>query len=385
MEAQPSPIKATPGRRRHPRGGKPAPLKAYASENDAASYAASSHQQHHHRAPQTPKKVLSASPAPAERQNNQSSSKPRNNRNNKPKGKNDPSSPNYHLSNNHNQSPSQTSPPKAISSTPFAGATFHASPAPADLPIPSFLKSASDSSVVRQPRGFISQPSPPATDSELPTPYRPVSASQHRESPLDFMFRAHREEKARQELDGTPMAAPPLVGAMSPPRHLDAPLTPTASDLAHNRRMYNRQTFNGNEIYELDGSGGQSLGPPFSAPYQDRVQSARHNASNPPSAFGNPLPTPVSNAPSQDPTEALKRFLFTPQSAASTAPSSVANNSLPPRHAQTYSNSYSNSQMDGPGYESAGSIQAMENDLRRILKLDLAVDRPPTERRLFTH
>ncbi|PNP39470.1 hypothetical protein TGAMA5MH_08488 [Trichoderma gamsii] len=380
MEAQPSPIKATPGRRRHPRGGKPAPLKAYASENDAASYAASS-QHHHHRAPQTPKKIFSASPAPAERQNNQSSSKPRNNRNNKPKGKNDASSPNYHLSNNHNQSPSRTSPPKSISSTAFAGATFHASPAPADLPIPSFLKSASDSPAVRQPRGFISQPSPPATDSELPTPQRPVSASQHRESPLDFMFRAHREEKARQELDGTPVAAPPLVGAMSPPRRLDAPLTPSASDLAHNCRMYNRQTYNGNEIYELDGTGGQPLGPPFSTPYQDRIQSARNHASHPPPAFGNPLPTPVSNAPSQDPTEALKRFLFTPQSAAPTAPSSVANNSLPPRHAPAYSNS----QTDGPGYESAGSIQAMENDLRRILKLDLAVDRPPTERRLFTH
>ncbi|GFP60430.1 hypothetical protein TASIC1_0018003500 [Trichoderma asperellum] len=377
MEAQPSPIKATPGRRRHPRGGKPAALKAYASENDAASYAASSHQQHH-RAPQTPKKIVSASPAP----NNQPGSKQRNARNNKPKAKNDPSSPNYHLSNNHSQSPSGASPPKAISSTPFAGATFHASPAPADLPIPSFLKSSSDSPLVRQPRGFISQPSPPATDSELPTSYRPVSARQHRESPLDFMFRAHREEKARQEQDGTPVAAPPLVGPMSPPRHLDAPLTPTASDLARHRRMHDRHTFNGTEIYELDGTGGHSLGPPFSTPYQDRTQSSRHNASNPSSVPGNPLPAPASNAPSEDPTEALKRFLFTPQSAASTAPSSVSNHSQPPsRRAEVYSNS----QIDGPGYESAGSIQAMENDLRRILKLDLVADRPPTERRLFTH
>ncbi|KAL7919249.1 hypothetical protein ACQKWADRAFT_208950 [Trichoderma austrokoningii] len=385
MEAQPSPIKATPGRRRHPRGGKPAALKAYASENDAASYAASSQQQHHHhRAPQTPKKILSASPAPAERQNNQSSSKPRNNRNNSSnkKGKNDASSPNYHLSNNHNVSPSRTSPPKAISSTPFAGATFHASPAPADLPIPSFLKSSSDSPAVRQPRGFISQPSPPATDSELPTPHRPVSASQHRESPLETIFRAHREEKARQELDGTPInAAPPLVGAMSPPRHhLDAPLTPTADDPAYNRRMHNRRTFDGNEIYELDGTAGQPLGPPFSTPYQDRIQSAHNNVSYPPSAFGNPLPTPAGNASSEDPTEALKRYLFTPQSAASTAPSSVANSSLPPRRAQNFFHS----QMDGSGYESAASIQAMENDLRRILKLDLAADGPPTERRLFT-
>lgn len=374
MEAHPSPIKATPGRRRHPRGGKPAPLKAYASENDAASYGAPAH----HRAPQTPKKMLSASPAPVENNNSniQTGSKQRN-RSNKPKGKTDPASPNYHLSNS--QSPPRTSPTsKAVSSTPFAGATFHASPAPSDLPIPSFLKSSSESPMVRKPREVFPQPSPPATDSEVPTPYRPISATQNRESPLDFMFRAHREERARQNLDGSVGKASLLAGAISPPHHSDTPISPTSAGAAQTRRPVNRQSSHGIEIFELDGTGGQPLGPAFSTPYQDRIKAARSNPPNPPVSQASPLPTPSANDRIEDPTEALKRFLFSPQSSRPAAPTSAA---LPPRHVEPFPNS----QVDGSGYDSAGSIQAMENDLRRILKLDLVGERPPTERRLFTH
>ncbi|RFU71990.1 hypothetical protein TARUN_10269, partial [Trichoderma arundinaceum] len=135
------------------------------------------------------------------------------------------------------------------------------------------------------------------------------------------------------------------------------------------------------EVFELDGTGGQPLGPAFSTPYQDRIKAARNNAPQPPASQESPLPTPKTNAPFEDPTEALKRFLFTPQSSRSAAPSSVNQASLPPRNVEPFSTS----QVDGSGYDSAGSIQAMENDLRRILKLDLVAERPPTERRLFTH
>ncbi|TFA97962.1 hypothetical protein CCMA1212_010325 [Trichoderma ghanense] len=379
MEARASPSdKATPGRRRQGRG-KPAPLKAYASENDAANYASSSHLGHHgHRKnPQTPKKILSASPVPAEGPSAQPGSKQRN-RNNKPRSKHDPNSPNYQLSNNH--SPPRTSPgSKPISSTPFAGATFHASPAPADLPIPSFLKSNSESPMVRKPRGVIPQPSPPATDSEAPTPQRPVSASQHRESPLDFMFRAHRLEKAaREQGDQTAGPASALGGVMSPPHHTDTPLSPSASDQAQNRRAYNRESSGDMEIFELDGTGGQQLGPAFSTPYQDRIKAARSMATNHHTPQRSPLPSANASATMEDPTEALKRFLFAPQSSAPTAPAAANPPAFPPhpRNAEQFPNS----QAGG----SASSIQAMENDLRRILKLDVGGEGPPTERTLFT-
>ncbi|KAL7912322.1 hypothetical protein GGI35DRAFT_312257 [Trichoderma velutinum] len=379
MDAHTSPIKATTGRRRHPRG-KPTPLKAYASENDAANYGASPH--HHHKTPQTPKKILSASPAPADSYNAQTGGKQRN-RSHKPKGKVDAPSPNYHLSNN--QSPPRTSPTsKPGASAAFAGATFHASPAPADLPIPSFLKSNSESSpMVRKTRGVMPQPSPPATDSEAPTPYRPASASQHRESPLDFMFRAHREEKARQQSDSTAGSASLLAGIMSPPNHTETPLSPpSSSNLAQNRRAYSRQSSGGVEIFELDGTGSQQLGPPFSAPYQDRIKAVRSFASNPPTAHTTPQPIPSANnnTTAEDPTAALKRFLFSPQPSTTSTPSTANLNSLPPRNSEPFPNS----QVDSSGYDSAGSIQAMENDLRRILKLDMVSERPPAERRLFT-
>lgn len=374
MDAHASPNKTTANRRRHPRG-KPAPLKAYASENDAASYGASPH--HHHKTPQTPKKILSASPALAENYNAQAGGKQRN-RSNKPKGKVDAASPNYHLSNN--QSPPRTSPTsKPGVSAAFAGATFHASPSPADLPIPSFLKSNSESPMVRKTRGVVPQPSPPATDSEAPTPYRPASASQHRESPLDFMFRAHREEKARQYSDNTAGPASLLAGVMSPPHHTDTPLSPSSSNLAQNRRAYSRQSSGGVEIFELDGTGSQQLGPPFSAPYQDRINAARSFASGPPAAHTTSQHTPSANSSTtaEDPTAALKRFLFSPQPSTTSTPPAA---NLPPRNPEYFPNS----QVDSSGYDSAGSIQAMENDLRRILKLDMVSEGPPAERRLFT-
>ncbi|KAL7806462.1 hypothetical protein V8C26DRAFT_342496 [Trichoderma gracile] len=378
MEARASPDKGTPGRRRQGRG-KPAPLKAYASENDAANYASSSHLGHHgHRKnPQTPKKMLSVSPVPAEGPGAQPGSKQRN-RNNKPRSKHDPTSPNYQLSNN--QSPPRTSPAsKPISSTPFAGATFHASPAPSDLPIPSFLKSNSESPMARKPRGVVPQPSPPATDSEAPTPQRPVSASQHRESPLDFMFRAHRLEKAaRGQVDQTAGPASALAGVMSPPHHTNTPLSPSASGLGQDRRAYNRESSGDMEIFELDGTGGQPLGPAFSTPYQDRIKAARSVATNPHASQRSPMPSANANATMEDPTEALKRFLFAPQSSAPMAPAAANPPAFPPhpRNAEQFSNSQANG--------GASSIQAMENDLRRILKLDVGGEGPPTERRLFT-
>ncbi|KAL6885359.1 hypothetical protein HDV57DRAFT_508982 [Trichoderma longibrachiatum] len=381
MPARASPDKGTPGRRRQGRG-KPAPLKAYASENDAANYASSHLSQHahhgHRKTPQTPKKMLSVSPVPAEGPGAQPGSKQRN-RNNKPRSKHDPTSPNYQLSNN--QSPPRTSPgSKPISSTPFAGATFHASPAPSDLPIPSFLKSNSESPMVRKPRGVAPQPSPPATDSEAPTPQRPVSASQHRESPLDFMFRAHRLEKAAREqvVDQTAGPASALAGVMSPPHHTGAPLFPSASAPAQNRHAYSRESSGDMEIFELEGTGGQPLGPAFSTPYQDRIKAARSMAPNSHASQRSPMPSANAGAAMEDPTEALKRFLFAPQSSTPTAPAAANPPAFPPhpRNAEQFSNGQANG--------GASSIQAMENDLRRILKLDVGEEGPPTERRLFT-
>ncbi|KAK5997403.1 hypothetical protein PT974_02759 [Cladobotryum mycophilum] len=361
-----SPPKATPARRKNGRyNGRAAGQKAYASENDVPVYSIS----RQHKTPQTPDKAGFASPAPANGNVSQTSSKQRN-KTTKPKPKNLPTSPE-----NDDSSPPHRSPlAKARASTAFAGATFHASPAPSALPIPSFLsKSSSESPLPR--KEIIQEPSPPATDTEVPTPYRPSSVSRNHESPLDFMFRAHREEKLRE----TASVKKPFnqAGPISPPSNFD--LSNFPSTVPQARRSHVRQSFHGIDSFELDGSPGQPMGPAFSTPYQDRIKAARGPRPSPSQDPSRPSPQPVT----EDPTEALKRFLFGGASPSNTGPSTHTVAPAP------FSGSINavplpNTQVNAPAFGRTNNLQAMENDLRRILKLDLASDAPPTERRLFT-
>ncbi len=90
--------------------------------------------------PHTPQKSASNSPAPNLQHSNQKT-KPRNN--NKHRPKNVSTSPNP--AKQDRSTPPHAIAPKSASATAFAGATFHASPAPSSLPIPSFLAKSLDS------------------------------------------------------------------------------------------------------------------------------------------------------------------------------------------------------------------------------------------------
>ncbi|KAF2474308.1 uncharacterized protein BDR25DRAFT_120809 [Lindgomyces ingoldianus] len=96
--------------------------------------------------------------------------------------------------------PSAT-PAKAQSA--YAGPTFHASPAPSSLPIPKFLSKSVPAKSQAQP-GLSTPPdqcsaSPPSPTPLPPSPSRaPIPVPTHQEnSPLDMLFRADREERAR--------------------------------------------------------------------------------------------------------------------------------------------------------------------------------------------
>ncbi|KAF2652143.1 hypothetical protein K491DRAFT_605557 [Lophiostoma macrostomum CBS 122681] len=97
-------------------------------------------------------------------------------------------------------------PVKNPSATPvkqaaYAGPTFHASPAPSALPIPKFLSKSVPA------KSFAEPPTPPEDGSESaspPTPSRaspsraPIAVPERREfSPLNMLFKADAEEKAR--------------------------------------------------------------------------------------------------------------------------------------------------------------------------------------------
>lgn len=176
--------KQTPARRR--RNGKPpSARKNYASEGDVLTnmpFPADF--------PATPLKSKNASPAPGSQSTHPKS----------PKHSNRSARPAQVSTSPGPARPGRRTPPHSAnnkaSSAAFAGANFHASPAPGSLPMPSFFRMRSESAAVN---GRTKEPSPPASDCDSPSPSQPATVPQVRrdESPLDLLFRADRAEKER--------------------------------------------------------------------------------------------------------------------------------------------------------------------------------------------
>ncbi|KAF9869205.1 hypothetical protein CkaCkLH20_13323 [Colletotrichum karsti] len=363
MQETTNQAKPTPTRRRGRGGGggggKPAGQKMYASENDMANVSSLAYDQF---GPHTPQKSYSGSPDPQSATGNQNGSKQRSR--NKPRAKhpNPAASPDYTRQNR--RSTPQTIPVnnKPSSATAFAGATFHASPAPSALPMPSFYSKSIPESPGNPGIGgeVRQQPSPPATDQEAATPQHPSTAPVARESPLDAIFRADRAEKEKARRASSLHASARPNGPVSPPvpSPRDSPFAAKPHNTHPGHRMPFHRSSSGISSAELDGFPCKPLGPAFSTPYQDRIRAA-HPAPNQPS-------TPRSdNSPSEDRSEALKKYLFGGKGVAASP------QSTPP----ALSTSHANNGISGrrPPVEEArpsSDLRAMEDNLRRILKLD---------------
>ncbi|PHH89170.1 hypothetical protein CDD83_6564 [Cordyceps sp. RAO-2017] len=356
-------VKSTPVRRRPGRvGGRLGAQKAYASENDAAALL---------RGPQTPKKTTSGSPVPPDSSSSRLGSKQRSRNRTKPK--NAPSSPDS-LQRGRQTPPHRSVSLKPSTSTAFAGATFHASPAPSALPIPSFLaKSSSDTPVHKGARDMVQEPSPPATDIDAPTPLRPSSVPKSHESPLDFMFRAHRAERERRDRgEHTEQGNCSIATSPPPPSHPNSCQSPSLLNISQTRRSHQKSSSSRLDVPEPDHNTVLPMGPAFSTPYQERIRALYSNGPQ-----SNPIQVRDESSckASDDPAEALKKFLFggnsgqTPLSGkAPTASATAGQNSTNTTHTPQM-------RMSGPGTSNVSrpnDIQAMENDLRRILKLDLS-------------
>ena len=370
MNEFPAQSATTPSHRRAGRGNvRVGGQKAYASENDAATEASHPYPQ----APQTPDKVPFDSNAFVGSQAAASGSKQRSRPKSRPK--NLSTSP---------ESARHTPPQRPVSMktgpTPaFAGATFHASPAPSALPIPSFLSRAPAQSP-KNTDEFLQQSSTPGTDASVPTPRQESAPARSHESPLDFMFRAHKKEQERQRTDSSTGSRPNHLTSTSPGPHSPFELNDSPNRLAASpngliasqpRRAGMRRSASGIDSFELDGTPGQPMGPAFSTPYQDRIRAARSNPGH--SAGYEAVQRSTDSLNPEDSTEALKKFLF--------GGGGSAVSSSPGRKGATVSTTGNHSNMTPsvPGYEStkqgrSSSIQAMENDLRKILKMDLAPD-----------
>lgn len=358
--------KTTPARQRQARGARGRAQRGYASENDAANASVS-----HFGSPQTPEKNLprpqaftgSVSGHGNHRQGNKS----------KPKPKHQSTSP---------RPSQQTTPHRAVSvktapAPAFAGATFHASPAPASLPIPSFLSKLSSPSP-KAPDDVPQQPTPPATDIGVPTPRRSSNQPQSNESPLDFMFRAHRAEQQQQQR-----------GDSSTDLRKDAPYTKShtwASSLgssgpsrqpsaSRSTQPILRRPSNGIGSAELDGTPGRPLGPAFSTPYQERIKAARTGSGY--IRTTSPMQDSTICPDRQDPSEALKKFLFGGRGSANTASSG---NVVTDDHSfGIVPSAQPQPRFEWQGKSRSNNIQAMENDLRRILKMDTAPEKATSQ------
>ncbi|RYP13511.1 hypothetical protein DL767_010696 [Monosporascus sp. MG133] len=281
------------------------PQKMYASENDIPSYKKSSP----YASPCTPQRPgPSGGDLSAFLQTGSTNPKQRNksNRNRNKHGGGGATSPGH-------EKQSRPSPPilSQQDSTPaiFAGSTFHASPAPSALPMPSFFaRSHSDSPTVKSTMGPGQEPSPPCTDSE-DTP-SPPPVPRNEESPLEFFFRADRAEKARTHRANSVNAITALVpGPFSPPhdspqQQNTVPRVATGTQAGRRPVIPQRNTTPGISANELDGTPGQPLGPAFSTPYQQRIRAARSGSNT-----AQITPT-LSQNHDLDPSDALKRYLF---------------------------------------------------------------------------
>lgn len=262
--------------------------------------------------PRTPRRDNRASSHNANPNTHESGSKPKNKNKNRPK--NVMTSPAVKGNERHTPPlnrahsagmPSSAKPIGTPSSAVYAGATFHASPAPSALPIPSFYsKSVPDSPGLRGLKSV--QESPSSRESPSPPLPEPNLAAQFQreESPLDFFFRADREQKARARSASSTNTAGAATGPFPPPAtHRNAQTPPAPNSQSRPRPGHTSQS-SGSGIFamELDGpqSPGTPYGPAFSTPYSERIKAARSGGNI----------TREDLQPAVDRSEALKAYLF---------------------------------------------------------------------------
>ncbi|KAJ5179608.1 hypothetical protein N7492_002818 [Penicillium capsulatum] len=160
--------------------------------------------------------------------------------------------------------------PQQKDSAAYAGPTFHASPAPSALPIPSFFSKSLPESDLAPTLEADSDTAEMEPDMET-TPSKPRTRPQPmgaepQGTPLDFLFKA--AVQARN---------PNTVASPEPSNHVCSPQTD--SKALHNSNA----TPGGMFAFEMDNSEharASPIGPSFATPYQDRMNAYR-SASTP--------------------------------------------------------------------------------------------------------
>ena len=201
-----------------------------------------------------------------------------------------------------------TTPSKAA----YAGPTFHASPAPSALPIPSFFsKSVPDAAA----QGSVHGRADSFSENIEPSPTRrPAFGLANRpdreESPLDLFFRADREEKARAAMGSNHVSSYSTPQSAGSPAYRGSPSpspSPASLRRAHPRPLPEPSA---GEVFEMDGIGShdQTYGA-GAMRVNERMNAARSKTA--PSSMG--APPDDDETQRQAKTQALKDLLLTPQ------------------------------------------------------------------------
>jgi hypothetical protein len=199
----------------------------------------------------------------------------------------------------------------------YAGPTFHHSPAPSALPIPSFYsKSVPNVSTTRPPEAANDSGAPQDGGKDVNTHLSPpkpehVVQREPESTPLDFLFEAAKKAK------GTPRGESPDTRSVSM-RGYDSP---------YSRSPAPRE---GDPVFPFELESGRNtpggIAPSFATPYKDRMDALRSTSSSVGAA------SDLSEAEARAKSDALKKFMnLTPQPISVSADTPDPNN---PFHAR---------------------------------------------------
>lgn len=208
-------------------------------------------------------------------------------------------------SHRHTNSQSSVATPQAKdNAAAYAGPTFHASPAPSALPIPSFFSKSFPESDLAPTLETDSDSAEMEPDLET-TPSKPRSARPHtvattqaaQATPLDFLFKAAVQARTANTMN-SPEAAPRAHSPQTDSQKLQA---------------LNKHTPGGMFPMDLESERARAspIGPSFAPSFQDRLNAFRSSSS--PSQSPSPAPATTAEDQNRMKTEQLKYMLLNPR------------------------------------------------------------------------
>ncbi|KLJ10027.1 hypothetical protein EMPG_14564 [Blastomyces silverae] len=266
----------------------------------------SSNQNQNHSTP-PPTRLSPPSPSPGEALNNTASEGALQKKKGKPGKKNtiQPSNPSPMTNGTtfgHGHSASQ---PNILSTlkdgTHYAGPTFHASPAPSALPIPTFFsKSVPDGgAILGSPEGGSQVTGPlDHTPTKPKTAVAPLQSTEEIPSPLEFLFKSAKGAKVTNRPTNS------VTQSMKP--------SPSQPNLQSQARSQAQEVTPG-AIFPLElespDNRRMAIGPSFATPYKDRINALRSASS--PSKSNDAVPLDEDQRKAK--AEALKDLLLNPR------------------------------------------------------------------------